>query len=181
MCVCVYMKEREEQKYLIVSPCTHSCFLMSTSCTVCVTVCTLHHTAESILHGVSACVSLCKLSSWSPLWESLAVRLILLSRTPVSVPHLSAQPQGPSCSPCTPGFTSFFSLTSRLCWLAAPIETELDNQKRRVIEQDINRMGRRRQMREGQEERMRSVCPPQLIILQSRTILSLYVLPWTKS
>ncbi|KAI4818318.1 hypothetical protein KUCAC02_011662, partial [Chaenocephalus aceratus] len=40
-----------------------------------------------------------------------------------------AQPWGPSCSPCTPGFTSLFSPTSRLLWLAAPKETELDKWK----------------------------------------------------
>lgn len=142
MCV----KERREQNYLTVSQYAHPCFLTSTSCKVCVIMHTLYHTTDSILRGVGACVSRCKLSSWSPLWESLAVKLILLSHTPVSVPHLSAQPQGPSRSPCTPGFISFFSsLTSRLCRLAAPIETELDNYKReRANEQDINRMERRK-------------------------------------
>lgn len=98
---------------------------------VCVFVCTLHHITRAILHGSSARISLekKKMSSWSPLWESLAAKLILLSHTPVSVPHLSAQPQGPSC-PCTPGFSFFFSQTSRLLCLAAPIETELDKYKR---------------------------------------------------
>lgn len=99
-------------------------------------LCALCYTVESSLQGT--CVSIRKLSSWSPLWESLAVKLILLSHTPVSVPHLSAQPQGP---PCTPGFASFL-LTSRLLWLAAPIGTEQDKSKRgeRVNEQEGDRM-----------------------------------------
>lgn len=99
VCVCVCVKERREQNHLTVSQYAHPCFLTSTSCKVCVVMRTLYHTTDSILHGVGACVSRCKLSSWSPLWESLAVKLILLSHTRVSVPHLSAQPQGPSRSP----------------------------------------------------------------------------------
>lgn len=107
------------------------CVYFCVPCKVCgvFLACTLHHMAD-VLRGSSACISLREMSSWSPLWESLAVKLILLSHTPVSVPHLSAQPQGPSCPPhpptCTPGFSSFFSPASRLLWMAAPIETELD-------------------------------------------------------
>lgn len=117
-------------------------FLMSMTCKVCVVVCMLYHTTKLIQQGNAACVSLYKLSIWSPLWESLAVELILLSHTLVSVPHLSVQPQGPSCSSCTPGFTAFFYLTSRLRWLSAPIETELDNKKGK--EQDKERVKKKR-------------------------------------
>lgn len=121
--------------------------------------------AESILQGSGTYVSLCKLSSWSPLWESLAVKLILLSHTPLSVPHLSAQPQGPSCSFSTPGFPFFFSPTSKIHWLAAPIEIELDKFKRRgrgsINGQQGDRMGKRQtQIVSGWTERMSSECRP---------------------
>lgn len=64
----------------------------------------LDRAVDSVLQGRCTCVSLRNLSSWSPLWESLAMKLILLSHTTVSVPCLSAQPQGSLGSPSTPGF-----------------------------------------------------------------------------
>lgn len=50
----------------------------------------LDHAVESVLQGRCTCVSLRNPSSWSPPWESLALKLILLSHTTVSVPCLSA-------------------------------------------------------------------------------------------
>lgn len=90
------------------------------------------------------------------------MKLILLSHTPLSVPHLSAQPQGPSCSFSTPGFPFFFSPTSKIHWLAAPIEIELDKFKRRgrgsINGQQGDRMGKRQtQIVSGWTERMSSV------------------------
>lgn len=64
----------------------------------------LDRAVKSVLQGQCTCVSLRRLSSWSPLWGSLAMKLTLLSHTTVSVPHLSAQPQGPLGSPSAPGF-----------------------------------------------------------------------------
>lgn len=90
--VCVCMRERDDTD---MSLCQCMCIPVFPGVQV---LKRLVFFVESILQGSGTCVSLCKLSSWSPLWESLAVKLILLSHTPVSVPHLSAQPQGPSCS-----------------------------------------------------------------------------------
>lgn len=139
--ICVPVRKRWH-RYLTVQLRVHSCV------SSCPSPETFVFFALSVLQRSGTYVSLCKLSSWSPLWESLAVKLILLSHTPVSVPHLSAQPQGPSCSFSTPGFAFFFSPTWKIHSLAASIETELDKFKRRGREsmdgQEGDRMGKDR-------------------------------------
>lgn len=116
--LCNFLVKFSQAAVVIVSICVR--FSRSpVSCKVCVLACTLYHTAKLIQQGDSACVSFSKVSSCSPLWESLAVKLILLSHTPVSVPHLSVQPRGLSCSPCTPGFSAFLLLSDFKGLLAA--------------------------------------------------------------
>lgn len=88
---------------------------------------------ESILAGIAGTwVSSCKAGSWSPLRESLAVKLILLSHTPVCVPSPLSLTLGLRRVPpehlVTVPSLHWLWRSSRL---ATPRETELDKSKGR--------------------------------------------------
>lgn len=99
---------------------------------------------ESVLQGRCMCVSLRNPSSWSPLWESLAIKLTLLSHTTVSVPHLSAQPQGPLGSPSTPGFSPSVWLQGSSCWLLPEKLSQINQKEARECESEKLWEGKKR-------------------------------------